>query len=93
MAEDTLTVVREPTKPPTSLFDFATDIQVQAHRIVSLAEAIDEALDFSTNDETIRRMLGRALDYLHLLQEAAEKAQANGERVEMFALKDRITAS
>ena len=90
MATDTLNIVREPTKP--SLYDFASDIQVQAGRIVSLAEALDEALDFSCENETIRTALSRALDYLNLLREAAEKAKASGEEVERLALKERATA-
>lgn len=90
MATDTLTAVPEPTKP---LYDFGTDIQVQARRILSLAEAIDEVLDFSTEDDVIRTALGHALNYLYLLQEAAEKACASGEKVERLALKERSAAS
>lgn len=86
MATDTLTAVREPANSEPSLYDLATNIQIQAGRIDSLAEAIDEALDFGTDPGPVRLALGRALDYVNLIKEAAEKARASGEAAEILAM-------
>lgn len=87
MATDTLTAVREPANSEPSLHDLATDIQIQARRIASLAQAIDEALDFPAINESQRLTLGHALNYVELIQEAAERARAGGEAAEIHAMK------
>lgn len=64
------------------LYQLATDVQIQASRIESLADAIDESIDFGSENEEQRRRLGRACDYLMLIIEAAKKVGNAGERLE-----------
>lgn len=92
MATDTLTAVREQANSQPTLYDLATNIQIQASRIDSLADAIDDALDFSTDPGPVRLALGRALDYVNLIKEAAEKARASGEEAEVLAMMARKVA-
>lgn len=91
MATDTLTVVRDPANSERDLVSYSAEIQIQASRIKSLARAIDDALDHSTHDDVLRSAMERALDFTHMVEEAAEKAREAGERVEVAAM--RLTAN
>lgn len=64
------------------IYELATDVQVQASRIESLADAVDGSIDFGSEDEEQRNCLGRAYDYLMLIIEAAKKVGNAGERLE-----------
>jgi hypothetical protein len=83
MATDNLSVVGEAAKSEPTLYDLASDIQVQASRIHSLAEAIDEVAELPSDIDTQTRLL----DYVNLLRESALKAKASGEKVEVHALR------
>jgi hypothetical protein len=82
MAIDTLTAARDPANSKQSLDDLAAEIQIQASRVASLAEAIDATLDCDLDTKA----LGRLIDYVKLIQEAAERARASGEAVEIHAM-------
>jgi hypothetical protein len=75
------------------LDQLATNIQIQAGRIRSLAAAIDQEIDFSCADEKIRDRLNRAYDYIRLLEEAADKAKLDGEVVELHAMSAKKAAA
>jgi hypothetical protein len=75
------------TTKSDELNQLGAEIQVQASRIRSLAEAIDNDTDGVPDTAA----LGRVLDYVNLLREAADKVSAKGEQVELLALKNRIT--
>jgi hypothetical protein len=68
-----------------NIYDLATAIQAQTHRILSLSHAIDDALDGVPDAKKI----GRAFDYLGLLAEAAESARAAAEEIESLDIKRR----
>jgi hypothetical protein len=68
------------------LYQLATDVQIQAHRIRSLIEAIDETLDGSMDAEAE----GRALDYVALARDAAARVSAAGEQIEHRAMQQRL---
>jgi hypothetical protein len=82
MATDTLSTTTDSAK----LGEIASTVQIQAGRIKSLAEAIDSEIDAPGRDPN-----GRVLDYVNLLREAAERARAAGEALEVISMqpKDR----
>lgn len=86
MATDTLSIARDSAKPRT-IDDLATIVQAETRRVISLAHAIDDAIDFCAGENAER--IGRAIDYLNLLREAAEKAGAAGEELEVVAMEAR----
>ncbi|HVI05892.1 MAG TPA: hypothetical protein VM711_07355 [Sphingomicrobium sp.] len=66
--------------------DFAQEVQIQARRIKGLAQAIDDALH---DDLTVEE---RALCFLQLIEEAADKASNAGEEIERRHLNIREEA-
>jgi hypothetical protein len=93
MATDTLNTVREAANSEPSLYDLATNVQVQTNRIKSLAKAIDDALNYVGQGEEGVLAQGRAIDFLSLLEDAAENARASGEHLELVAIGARKAAS
>lgn len=92
MATYNLDTASAPAKAD-DLYQLATNIQIQACRIRSLAAAIDNEIDFSCDDEETRGRLGRAYDYLRLVEEAADKAKLDGEVVELHAMSAKKAAA
>jgi hypothetical protein len=80
MATDILSITSDSKK----LDEIASTVQVHCRRVLSLAEAIDNAIDFCAGEHA--EQLGHALDYLNLLREAAEEARAAGEQLETLAI-------
>lgn len=81
-----------------SIHQMAWQIQDQVHRIMSLIAALDNEIEFSAQDisrgEIIEKM-GRAIDFLRLQKEAADKALNIGEEIEIAAAsarRDKVAA-
>lgn len=85
MAEATLRADSARANPNAKIRDLSLMVQEKARQVTALADAISDALDWSTKDEALRERLGRADSLLIIVRERGETIAGLGEDIERRA--------